>query len=241
MNQDELAFDDEYLESLQRLQNAQGFKKAVGWYEEVLHNKAFNTEILKIRRRYSIPDNGFEITTDQIEPPEWKTNSKTAKAFYSDVQRLAKKFGIESATNPNLVAWYIFYNDTDIVPANPNSWNLFCVSDVPTRSKSNNDEFWPVTLCISPYASKNDLLDFVKTAYTELIAPLQAKHRNSKIKIGKIRAKNMTKRDRNSFIFQNRNMSRKELAKETNRIFGGTLTYADINSIIAYEDKKRGI
>lgn len=96
----------------------------------------------------------------------------------------------------------------------------------------------PFAILISPYANEREIVDYVKKTYNLAIKPVLDKYKNPKVKLGILRKRNATKKARNKFIYENRNLSTKELAHLVAEKFEDILEYTHINKIIKEEKKK---
>lgn len=96
----------------------------------------------------------------------------------------------------------------------------------------------PIALLIHPYASQRDIIDYVKKLFKHKIQPLQERYKDPKISLGKVRTKNQVVKQRNKFIFQNRNLPKKQITQLVAEKFGDILDYTYINKIITDEEKK---
>lgn len=111
-------------------------------------------------------------------------------------------------------------------------------SDTP----QNDDWAFPLAIRISPYASENDIVDFVKKIYAHSIKPAQESYLDENIKIGKIKKKKV--QERNDFIFEihrdgDKFTPYREMQSMIREKFGETLDLSYIAKIIATERKKR--
>lgn len=126
---------------------------------------------------------------------------------------------------------------------------LFVVSDVVGEKEEpfgelvqqSDDMAFPIAIRISPYATQRDLIDFVKSEaiWKNEIQFLQDKYRSKDIKIGKIKSKNEKIQKRNDFIYEHKDLPRKEIMSMANRKFGINIDYGHIGKIISLENKKR--
>lgn len=104
-----------------------------------------------------------------------------------------------------------------------------------------DDQFFPLAIRISPYASKRDILNFVNKTYNSDIKFAQNHYLDEKIKIGKIKQRNSKIQNRNDFIYKNRTLPQKEIMKLVNKKFPNKkiYDYSYIGKIIYLEKKRR--
>lgn len=100
------------------------------------------------------------------------------------------------------------------------------------------NERWPIAICISPYVGQKELKDFIDKNW-KYIKVIQDKRKDSNVKIGKYRTKNVKSKKIIEFAYKNRTMNREKLAEEVNKKFDTEYGYAEINSIITRESKRR--
>ena len=110
-----------------------------------------------------------------------------------------------------------------------------------TKDVVRMERAYPVVVRISPYASLRDIQALVASMYSDQIRPIQEKYAVESVKIGKIREKDATVQERNRFIYEHRDLPRKELMRLVNDKFvsKNPLDYAYIAKIILTETKKR--
>lgn len=101
------------------------------------------------------------------------------------------------------------------------------------------DQMRPISINISPYATREDIIDFVKTNYTDFLKPLQEVFKEEGVKIGKFR--NRPNEEMFDFIFNNRELTATEIMTLVANEFGKLYSPADIRKILERERKRRGI
>lgn len=97
----------------------------------------------------------------------------------------------------------------------------------------------PIAVCINPYMTERDIVDFVKKTYKAGIEPIQKRYRKKHIKLRDARKKSKKKQERNEFIYKNRNLPISELISLVADTFGQILDYTYIQTIIRKEKEKR--
>jgi len=103
----------------------------------------------------------------------------------------------------------------------------------------NFNKNFPLSVRISPYASKRDILDYVDKMYSEFIAPLQKRYKRKDVKIGKVKTKKQSITTRNDIIYENRHMPYKEIFRLLPKEIRGNIDEGGIGKIISIENKKR--
>lgn len=105
-----------------------------------------------------------------------------------------------------------------------------------------NDSYekeYPVLIAINAYASRQDVLDFIKKNFTKGIFPKLKEYKDDKIKIGKIKKRGKASRD--NFIFSNRNLKYPEIDLLQKEKFGKALGYDYVGKIIRKTKKEKGV
>lgn len=97
----------------------------------------------------------------------------------------------------------------------------------------------PVIIRVSPYASQREIIDYIKKSYTSYIKPIQERHQDERVYLGKVRKKKQSIQKRNDFIYENRHLPRKEIMRLVTDSFKETLDYGHIGKIVSLEKKKR--
>lgn len=152
--------------------------------------------------------------------------------FYNSVEPMKKQGQSDFAIIEDLgrlLEWHIsdYYN-------NQEKYNPELLEEMNKIAK-----ITPVAICIHPYMSERDVLDFVKKTYKTTIEPMQKEYRNPSIKLKDVRIKSKIKQTRNSFIYENRDLPITELVSLVTKEYGKVFDYAYIQTIIRKEKDKR--
>jgi hypothetical protein len=102
-----------------------------------------------------------------------------------------------------------------------------------------NDKIYPIKIGISPYASREDMIDFIKTNFREFLLPLQKEFQIKGINVNKFKARR--KEELYEFIFNNQNMPPKEIMSIVADKFGEVYGYDQIRKILERERRRRNI
>jgi len=215
----------------------------------------FVEEIKKIRKEYNLPPNGYEKNiTDEFEfinsiPPYIKQNEDEVY-FQQAIYHLSCRYKlalpwIEQITKYVLYDDFFFSETTPLVETIPTvemidneEEDLDLDIDYRQRALKNIYEGFPVAIFISPYATGKDIIDYIKKRYKKEIEPIQLKHREPGVKIGKIRKRNQEIQNRDNFICKHRDLPAGELVTRVNREFGIIMDYTYLNKIIRKKCKK---
>lgn len=247
-----------------RRKNSQGFnKKMEPYFQRLLKADSFQAKIQQMRQRYNIPQNGFNISYKKSSfwgpptspPKSWmdKITNKLWVELCEEVEKFCASKGLYSSSWTEILLSYLFYNLAEMPSADLGlsfSYNLCEISDLKyerdelTKKPGGqkiieglNSEF-PVAIRVSPYASRNDIVDFVTKNFSD-IKKLQERYKKEAIKIGKVRPGDPKKALRNEFIYKNRDKPLKQIRKMLAKQFGEYLDDGHIGKIISYEREKR--
>lgn len=109
--------------------------------------------------------------------------------------------------------------------------------DVCEITVDTEDKIYPIKIGISPYASREDMIDFVKTNFKDFLSPLQEHFKEDDINIGKFKVRR--KEEMYDFIFDNRELTAKEIMRLVGKKFNEVYGYEHIQKIIEREKKRR--
>ena len=190
-----------------------GHKKFLRYFEEVVNTKPFQKEVIRLRKKYQIPINGFDSNTQVFPPENWIYRfSKKSYELKKEIEKLCSKNHLHYMDSILLLEPYIFYNRLDLenLVYERGVFNLLHISDLAeearepySKSFQNSDNLaYPVAIRISPYASLRDILDFVKNVYKLSILPLQEQYRIKDVKIGKSKKRKDFVKKRNSIFLR---------------------------------------
>lgn len=99
-------------------------------------------------------------------------------------------------------------------------------------------KFYPTIIKINSSASQRDIISFIKSNWN-IIKAHQKKNENFTQKIKSLRNKNIEKKKRNDFIYQNRHLPIKNIFKMVSDKFGEVLDDGHIGKILSLEKKRR--
>lgn len=225
------------------------------YFLDLIDRKDFLTEVKKLREKYGIPAEGFKKGERHISPippvygpsypKRWDklTKEPIDQAFWMDLFKdentLAEKFQIPP-NNLNIVDDFVLYNDTAFVESDMP--NLFMIQDCHNHGNhkfidKEIDNGLPILLRISPYASQRDTLDYIKMVFESEIKPLQEKYVNQDSLLGKIKTRNMSKRNR--FIYDHKHLPIKEIEKILPKEWKDHIDQGGIGKILSLERKRR--
>jgi hypothetical protein len=258
-----LAIDDilDFHSDLER--STQSWSKVYGWLQDLFINPDFNSEIRLLRKKYNLPENGLEpakekeafVTpegdkiefTNKMKPAEeWLTaNSNRSRDLNMDLKKIGKKYNVFLPySRMNVLEYFFFFDSFKDFDAST-QLNLLSITDVKEmRSygktfRAYDDAMWPVMIRISPYASRNDIIDYIDKMYEYRIHPKQNLYKKEGVSLGTVREKNEEKVRRNRKILSQKNLSQSQMGRIVRT--SGLDSYIDngtIGKIRSYYGKK---
>lgn len=195
-----------------RYNSTMGHKTAINHFSERVVSNSFQVMVKVLREKYKIPADGFlNFHNDSSRipvfeyPSEWQhKDSKKVRGQIADYLRdQASEWDLYYEDWREVFLTYLFYNQL-LIPDYGFDLNVCLLRDLsrdPIRDEEQDSHF-PISIKISPYASKNEILDFVEKVYWPEIATLQDIHRNPKSLIGKVRSKKDSISKRNALVWK---------------------------------------
>jgi hypothetical protein len=228
-------------------------KKIANYFSELIKKKEFKDTIKELRKKYLIPPEGIKAKRmDRIIPPEGYDYS-LYRELLNDLETLCRKYNLYPLDFKDLLEGHIFYNDLSF-PFLDNAFNLCRISNlknlhqkdfksdpsyISSEGQKDEDNYYPIGVEISPYASLRDILDYVEAMYKPMIEPLQAYYRKEDVKIAKVRSRNPKVSLRNKFIYDHRGLPRKKIMELLSEKFKEPLDVGHIGKIISIETQRR--
>jgi hypothetical protein len=227
------------------LSKTSGYKKLINYFEEIANTDRFSKHIVSLRTKYGLSEHGIKGSDDFMDLfPKLTKELDSNKSFQEDLRTLMLEYGLDPLMWETELTEYVI---TDEFTSEPyvalcslldykkyvKEGNNFFIPQI------HNEDVYPISLGISAFASERDIIDYIKHTYTQVIKPLQEKYKNPELKIGSIKKKKAKIQERNEFIYQNREFTRRELMSKVNDKFGEVLDYGHIGKIISLMDKKR--
>ncbi len=178
-------------EDLEIYANTSGHKKLMNYVQALFEDPAFIEYVNKLRKKVGIVEGTEYLTLDKVTP------------YHRGVDELLLKYKLNYMWADMVGMFVNDYTKTG------GSWGTICeVQDVIDMKEDPlmnfneklDDNAFPLSLRISPYASQRDLIDYIKRMYEREIKPIQKKYLDEKIKIGKFRSKKDSIKKRNEFI-----------------------------------------
>jgi hypothetical protein len=257
---EEEKFREQYVRPFFR---TKGYKKMLNYFSAIVRSDHFKEFVAECRNRYKIPQNGlepFKVTDHSGVAYRMDKHKRieisiggyplipkgycvhTEKDLYENVELFCDRYSLYVLDWQEAIIFFIFYNKI-VIPEHSDAYNLCHVSDIKHEKEEPFEEktqqsinaAFPIVIRISPYASQNDIVDYIKNAYRPSILPLQEKYQDKTIKIGSIKSRRSETQKRNDFIYEKRHLPRKEIM----RLLKGLIDEGHIAKIISIEKKRR--
>ena len=225
--------------------NTTGHRKMWNYFLDIFESEKFQNEIIELRKKFNIFVEELCQQDEHILPPKIVA-SEIYRKVQNEVWELCKRHAIHPFDFSSVIEWYLYYDQFVEINNDFDSCNLFKTVDVLQEKEEPfgkdiqeaDDVAFPISIRISPYASQRDLIDYIKKTYPHGIGFLQDQYKNKSISIGKNRSRKKTIRERNDFIYKNRNKSLKAIRQllASMNIF---LDDGHISKIISLEKGRR--
>lgn len=227
----------------------QGAKKVLLSFNELALSEIFMNKVRDIQSRYGLPlidetDEGQLILGDYLK---WIDSlgqarfEKLKKEFY----KLTDDYGYyTNFENPDPFIDLLVYNEESGSDLRDCGWDVVMVEDRNSTEASKSitnrrhKQAFPVALYISPYATANDIWDFLEKKFKTKIKPTLEQYKKGSSKIGLVKEKSLEKSLRNNKIYQFRSRNREEQRK----LFGKDFDMPDagaFSKILSLERKRR--
>lgn len=247
----------------------QGKQKLLNYLDSFIELDYFQNEIKTLREKFNIPKNGFNLSEElkkeitrnvMIEAPfhipvELENKKlELMKPINLAIREVSSKFPINDYAIISLFKIYLFYNiklyecldglgeinlcRTEDVKEELEEYSFLAPSDEVVRIFKRKFNDYPVVIKLHPSISQRDLLAYIKD-YWHLIRYYLSQYKDKKSKLGKIKRKKSSIKERNKFIYENRNLPRKKIMQLVADKFKEILDYGHIGKIISLEKKRR--
>jgi hypothetical protein len=239
-----------------RNHSTQGWEKLWNYFIEISRKEYFQKKIAELRKEYKIPKRGYKCSQTYTTPPaEWQSQFRGLGQSYitervkilDELKAICEKYNLHYVDWVDIIEDYLFYNELVYI-MDDNAYNLCLLSDLVNNKrkafskdfKGSDDQFYPIAIRISPYASERDILDYVKKM-APLIKEFQKPYIKPDVKIGKVKRKKHSTQKRNDFIWKNKDLRVAEIKAKLDKEFPDNkiMGYEEIYTIISLEKKRR--
>lgn len=149
---------------------------------------------------------------------------------------------------------YLFYNERiyEVLKVGIQSSDLCEVVDVIEDIEDLNDfdfigvlgllrrsyEDFPIAIRIHPNVTQRDLIDYIENNWSKINSFLH-RYRKEESSLGKLRARDTSKKEMYDFIYENRMLPEKKIFRLVSEKFDKELDFGHIGKIISLEKKRR--
>jgi len=242
--------EDKWAKKYAESKDTQGRTKLYNYFVEITKTEPFIKKIKDLRKRYDIPEDGFN-TKEMIFPPEeWEHRfSGTQKKLKSEIYGMCKEYGLHFLSWSSEIESILFYNDGPHLVTDE-GFDVCMFSDLrneveePFGKKIQDDDnlLFPLAVRISLFASQRDIIDFVRKNFFLIKGQQEYYLKEMKdFRIGRVKTKKEKVQKRNDFIYQNRHLPRRNIMELLTDKYGAdnTLDVGYIGKIISLERKRR--
>lgn len=218
------------------------------WFFDVIKKREFQKRIAHLRVHFGIPLQGFEDVTKD-EGRQWFRNTLKEKKteLVLELTKLRTEYGFYSPEYSDSFFLYLTENTALEIGAVDFNWDMCDLSDrkkpKPYQESDDHKDAFPIAIYVNPYATENEIIDYLKTVYPTIIKPLQEHHGDKELakKIGRVKGyRNELVRKRNDLIYDNRHLSREALSAILKQEIDQDLPdEGSVAKIISLEKKKR--
>jgi len=238
-----------------------GPKKIINDFIRFINSYSFKEEIIFLRKKYKIPKSGLNLVTrpntKKIEevtvliPGKWGRDKHISCGIRLDLKKVTNYFPLHGPEWDDIFCTYLFYNyiPEKYMKKHLLKENLCKIVDLKSefdeydtisfinllKNEKEKCEVYPIAIKITPYASRNVIVDFIKQNL-KFIEALQKKYKDPSATLGKTRSRVASKK--HDFIYKNKSKLRKTIAELTDKKFGGNHRPENIRVVISR--KKRG-
>lgn len=228
------------------IENSVGSKKLLQHIDLLLKRTDFIEVIKKLRTKWDIPLLGYKLRSE-LPPTEWTAehNEEEYSELSNEIEALCSRCALHASDWRDYFLFYLFYNDFDEQLLSESLQGLCVILDanVPRMDGYGFDisEFdnaiYPISIRISPYASMEQVIRFLIDMNEISFEPLRKKYINPNFALGTERPSRRSERD--TFLFENRELPKKELMRLSREQFNSVLDHNDISRIIRKEERQR--
>lgn len=226
-----------------------GHQKIVNFLLDLIRKESFLKDVYKIRKTFSLPKEGLPYKPKSPSgtfkfPRALSLTEKEQEDFLGLMRWLGKKHRtgpLENMTFP--LAFFVLYDLLSL----PEYYDLCAVEDVKRKSYSKNrygeclysDSTHPVSLRITPYALKGDIVDYIERHYDRDIKSLQLLHEKGRSEMGTKRFRTNESFQLGDYIWKHINLDSKALAKKISSDLKLILNHGEVEKLKSLEKSRR--
>ncbi len=244
----------QFEEEQDKIRETKSFQRTISYLKGLADSKEFSDTIKRLRKKCHLPEGGLKEYIFVTMPANGKqvltTPDCMAEVEYrKDLEILANKYALDFLWIEYLEHYLVYNNfeiDSFVYPIDITDINALVNGPFQYEGEEESAldyvkktaEMHPIAILISPYASQQEIVDYIKKMHRISIKPLQDSYRDPNIKLGKTRRKDDTIKERNDFIIANKHLPSKKIVSLVAEKYGKILDYTYINKIISDYEKK---
>lgn len=217
-------------ETISPNENAKGKKELINYISALIQADEFKNEIKKIRSECAIPKDGYSFKNDN-----GRKRYTSASVFLA--WELSLKYQLFPVEWADVFHNFILYNELLLPKEDHGGYSLCSINVERDDAGASDKKVFPIVIRISPYASENVIVDFIKKNYSKYIKPLQTEFVDSSSKIGRIRTRRKTGRDK--FIYEHRHLPRRKITGLVHDKFNEHVDQGLVGKIISIQKNRR--
>jgi hypothetical protein len=218
-----------------------GHTKLQTYLENIARKEVFISDLKKIRKELKLPENGIDTV---IENTAGSFNFHKKEKLLNLIDWLVDKHKMGMFKSAEIPLEYLVLYDKIVLPE---YYDVCAIQDLKQQDWSKNrygetlysDSTHPISIRISPHASEREIIDFIKSNYTKYLRPLQTLYKNRRSTIGKNRKRTSRTIIIADFIYENRDLSSKEISEKMKAEIGIRKFSWEITKIKNSEIKRR--
>lgn len=243
----------------------QSKEKLLTYLDHFIESDFFQKIVIETREELNIPKKGFNKSKDEITNPSWddyilyvpeelkEDKGEILRFVNSQIRKTYEKFPVNDIRITAIFTAYIYYN-LKIYKILSDINNICAIEDIKQTIQEREGlklgieeinrmigtDTYPVILKINPSVSQRDIVSYIKDNW-KIIKYHLDKYEN-KSKLGKIRSRDPKIKERDRFIYKNREKPYKEIVSLVQKEFpevSDSVDQGSVGKIISLEKQRR--
>lgn len=220
---DDIDFLEQSKRAMDKTKITEGYKSYTLYIKRMFETDFAQKLAKKTRGNFHIPETGFALPTEKpiggysvFNTPEkwvyWERKSwQKNYIFINECVEFCEEFHLNPNELVEVFENFVLFNIIEI-DTDENSNGMFAIRDLAEEEKipyrkelqEYDNIVYPIAVRINPNASKNSMANFIEKVFTSTIEPMLDKYKTTKNKIGKQRAIFKPNKERDAFIYENK-------------------------------------
>jgi len=211
----------------------QSYDKLWNYVRYIIRREDFIEKILGLKKKHGIPDECYSVENNWDVFVKFSNDDQDyLQPIIKDLNNILSEYGLCATYWEDIFTYYILFGE--IKEFEPCSVRGLIIMTFSKNNNADKNEAFPISLQISPYASKRDMLDYIEKEY-DMIEAYQKFHRKDNIKIGKFKSKDKKTQAIHDFLYYNRETPRKILCEQVADLFNEILDEGNVGKLISRE------